>query len=254
MYQYSFFGVIQGLPKNVIVEILKMKGLKENDYSLTKISIFRTSKHILTKIRSQYLEDKNFNKNLEKDNYWDGSFIGDVSPSSLEDLLVLITSLLVILILFALWMFLVIPIILIIISLISVGEAWRMLRIFLIEIKFESNPDFRAIIHEIHVSGGTTSKNWLTHIFDESIIRSANEIRDNYVWFMRGISIISYSLLLLAVVFSIIKIFEFFLGGNGDIFIIYSYYIFSIIAFIGLLITMFFLVKQKKIKPYLEHY
>jgi hypothetical protein len=134
------------------------------------------------------------------------------------------------------------------------GEAWRMLRIFLIEIRIERNPDFRAIIHEIHVNGGTTSRNWLNKINDENIMTPANEIRDNYIWFMRGLSIISYSLILLSVMISTIKIFEFFAGGNGDIIITYSYYIFGSCAFIGLLITMYFIAQQKIIKPYLKYY
>jgi hypothetical protein len=102
MFPGPFCGVIQGLSEKKIKEIMKMKGLKENDYSFIKISIFRTSKYILTKLQSQNLEEGNYNVNSEKD-YFPG--LPYLIPTGIEELLVILTVLLAILIIFVLWVF-----------------------------------------------------------------------------------------------------------------------------------------------------
>ena len=156
-------------------------------------------------------------------------------------------------ILAVLWIFLIIPILLMIISLITIGEAWRMLRIYLVEITPRKNTDFRSIISHIQGNGGAVSENWKEYAYDAYLIDQGEQIRENYLWFMRGVSIIAYSLFLLTFLAMISYTVDYLFTMDTATFRLVILAIFGSITLGGFIISIMSVYKQYHIKSYFKN-
>ena len=114
------------------------------------------------------------------------------------------------------------------------GYAWKMLKIYLMEIHPSSENNFEKFVKDIYLKGGVTSKHWLKNIRNDGVRRQLNEVRKTHIWFIKSLSVTSYCLFILALIVSISKflsipgtvmqILWLSLGGLGVVAILFSSY------------------------------
>jgi hypothetical protein len=249
-----FIGVIQGLNKDSIDNTFHLFGLKQPEYRLKKASIFRKSSHILFKPTTQNQDEEYSEDDIDTKFDIEILRIGEIFTygGDNEFCALFLVIILAFLILLFLWVVLVIPLMIIIISLITIGEAWRMLRVYYVIIETQRNVDFRGLIHSIHQNGGTVSTNWLKRADDKVLIDQSHIIRESYIWFMRGVGIIAYSLFTLAFIVLVSYAVDNIFDMTTTTFRFISMIAFGSIAVVGLVITLYYVYQQKVSKSYLH--
>jgi hypothetical protein len=208
---FQFFGVVQGLSREKLEELMFYQGVKSYDFSIKKVSPFKNIDNIAFNSSQDFLEPKDLKKDLDlepKSNSIEGpatilELMGEVLSIGHEIAILILVALVVFIVLFYLWILVIIPALIFIISLITIGEAWKMLRIHIVKIRYLKNQDLTNLIHKIHIAGGTISTNWLKKTYGMKIIKHAEVIRTNYIWFMKGLSITSYGLIIITIIYII---------------------------------------------------
>ena len=89
---------------------------------------------------------------------------GEIVLMGAEILLIIGVIILIIILLLFLWVFIAIPLLLLILSILSMGDAWRMLRVFVIEFETDKKIELDRIIRDVHSQGGMVSSNWKDQI------------------------------------------------------------------------------------------
>lgn len=225
-------GIIQGLTEGKIKEIMLRQGLKRDEVRITKISALKIIGNLGFFGSEQSVDGK---KAVEKPTPESkakpeqksgkkkkkGSLAGDaaevfvhlageIALAGAEILLIIGIVILIIILLLFLWVFIALPLLLLFLSILSMGDAWRMLRVYVIEFKPEKDVELDRIIRNVHSQGGMVSSNWRDQISNKRLRIRADKIRKNYIWFMKSVTITSYSLFALALLISVEYLFEIF--------------------------------------------
>jgi hypothetical protein len=138
------------------------------------------------------------------------------------------------------WAFILIPILILILSMITFGKIWKMFKVYIFKIDKRHPIDVKKLIVYVHSKGGAISENCMYMIDDREIIDRDLEIRDNYIWIMKGISITSYSMVFLLSLAIDEYLYSFL--NFGLVLLFWGF--FSVIIIIGFSITMIFTYKQ----------
>jgi hypothetical protein len=241
----SFYGIIQGLSEDQIVETMEASALRRYEYSLEKVSPFKKIDNIIDIDKKDMLDVSNVRKMKKKDdesiNIYGLDALGYIGGG--EEAVILIVIILAVIGIFLIWAFVLIPLLIIILSLITAGQIWNMFRIYYIEIFPKENLDYNRLVNDIHIKGGALSRNWRKMLNSFDIELRDYKIRKNYRWIMRGIRITSYSLF----IFILLLVNEFiyqFLNYNNELL---TWLAFLSIIFIGFTITQIYSIKQVKL-------
>ncbi len=223
-------GIIQGLTEGKIKEIMLRQGVKRDEVRITKISMLKIIGNIGFFGSEQHVDEKKVMKKpkaktatgpADKKKKKKGSLAGDaaevfvhlageIALAGAEILLIIGVAILIIILLLFLWVFIALPLLLLFLSILSMGDAWRMLRVFVIEFKPDKDVELDRIIRNVHSQGGMVSSNWRDRISNKGLKIQADRIRKNYIWFMKSVTVTSYSLFALSLLISIEYLFEVF--------------------------------------------
>ena len=252
-------GIVQGLSKKKLSQILFDQGLKGNDFGLLKFSELKTIKNISFISSDKHLSDPEKPKKKEAKSDDDKSkpgaaegalevaanlFPWDIFLINAELFFLVGIAALLIFMFFFFWAFVTIPLILLVLGFLSLGDAWRMLRVYAVQFKPDVQVNMGKVIRSIHSEGGIISKNWRNRIVNIDLRIQADKIRNNYVRFMRSVCVTSYSLFILATLISIEHFFEPF----GQHFMTFIWLFFGILAILGFSISIFSLVERRKLR------
>ena len=185
-------GVIQGLTEDKIKEIMLRQGLKRDDVKITKIPALKTIGNVGFTGSERQLDDKKVVKKTKSDKSKKSSpasdtveilahLLGEIIGVGAEFLLIIAVVILIIVLLLFLWVFIAIPLLLLFLSILSMGDAWRMLRVFVIEFKPDKDVKLDRIIHDIHSQGGTISSNWRDWTSNKGLKIRADRIRKTFI-------------------------------------------------------------------------
>lgn len=252
-------GIIQGLTENKIKEIMLRQGLKKDEVRITKVSALkiignvgffgseqRLDKKKVTKKSKGELDSGKTKKNSKASDAAE-VFIhlaGEIVMMGAEFLLIIGIAILIIILLLFLWVFIAIPLLLLVLSILSMGDAWRMLRVYVIEFRPEKDIELDRIIRDVHSQGGIVSSNWRDLISNKRLKIRADRIRKNYVWFMKSVTITSYSLFALSLLISIEHLFSIF----GTDIMMGIWLIFGSLALCGFVLSVYSLVQRRIIR------
>ena len=252
-------GIVQGLSKKKLSQILFDQGLKGSDFGLLKFSELKTIKNISFIKSEKHLDDpekfkkkkiKSKDDESKKDSSSDSTieavanFPWDIFIIDAEIFLLVGIAALLIVLFFIFWVFITVPLILLVLGFLSLGDAWRMLRVYAVRFRPGIEVNMGKIIRSIHSEGGIISRNWRNCIVNIGLRIQADKIRNNYVRFMRSVCVTSYSLFILATLISIEHFFEPF----GQHFMIFIWLFFGILAILGFSISIFSLVERRKLR------
>ena len=146
-----------------------------------------------------------------------------------------------------LWVYITIPLLLLILSFITNGYAWKMLKIYLMEIYPSSEKNFEKLVKDIYLGGGVTSKHWLKTLKNHSVRNQLQKMRKTHIWFIKGLSVTSYSLFILALIVSISK----FLSIPGSVMEVLWMSLVGLAA-ISFLFSSYMLIRRRKLKRNLK--
>jgi hypothetical protein len=238
----SFYGIVQGLSSDQIFETMNSSGLTDQGFKLEKVSFFKKMKNILEFHKDNYLEISDIKKFYEDEE--EESSLWDLAGFALFDIMIILVIIAFALIaIFLLLAFILIPVLILILSLVTTGRIWKMFRVRLIEIHPNENIDYNKIVNIIHFKGGAVSENWREKLTSPEIKSRDEEIRRNYVWVMKGITISCYSLIV-AMVLSINEFIVTFLNSYTEII---TWLIFTAVIAIGFAISILYTFKHDKI-------
>ncbi len=251
-------GVIQGLTEDKIKEIILRQGLKKDEVKITKISALKIIGNVGFTGSEQRLNEKDEKKSVTKSKTdkskksspasdaidvlanlpWDIIFL------DAEFLLIIGVAILIIILLLFLWVFIAIPLLLLLLSILSMGDAWKMLRVFIIEFKPDTDVDLDRMIRNVHSQGGMVSSNWRDWVSNKGLKIRADIIRKNYIWFMKSVTITSYSLFGLSLLISIEHLFSIF---GADI-MKTIWLVFGCLALGGFGFSVFTLIQRRAVR------
>jgi len=251
-------GIIQGLSKVKIRETMYKHGVNSHYYKLTKfselktiknISFIKSDKHLDVPEKSNKKEiksDDNDSKSGKKEGAIEAvaTFPWDIFIIDAEIFFLVGIAALLIVLFFFFWVFITVPLILLVLGFLSLGDAWRMLRVYTIQFNPGVQVNMGKVIRSVHSEGGIISKNWRNRIVNIDLRIQADKIRNNYVRFMRSVCVTSYSLFILAMLLSIEYIFEPF----GRHYIIFFWLFFGILALLGLSVSILSLIERRKLR------
>jgi len=198
MSENKFVGVIQGLSHKKIEKILEFNNQK--DFVIKRVSPLKTKMKIGLK-GSTGVDEIRFKG--EPDSLRDDinfTVIGLDRYNLPQSSLFLTIVFFILLGILFLWALIIIPVLLLLFSLLSKGYVWKMLNIYLIEMKPPSESRFERIVVNIYMMGGITSDLWLLGIRNGSDRKELNVIRKTHIWFMRGLCVTSYCFFILALI------------------------------------------------------
>ena len=247
-------GIVQGLSKKKLKQILFDHELNSSDFGLLKFSELKTIKNISFVKSDKHLDEpdkpKDKSDKSKKDSSSDSKieavahFPWDIFIIDAEIFLLLGIAALLIVIFFFFWVFITVPLILLVLGFLSLGDAWRMLRVYTVRFRPGIEINMAKVIRSIHSEGGIISKNWRNRIVNIGLRIQADKIRNNYVRFMRSVCVTSYSLFILATLLSIEYIFEPF----GKDFTLFFWLFFGILALLGFSISILSLIERRKLR------
>lgn len=247
-------GIVQGLSKKKLKQILFDQGLKGSDFGLLKYSELKTIKNISFVKSEKHLDEPDKNKEKsdksDKDSSSDSKyeevahFPWDIFIIDAEIFLLFGIAALLIVLFFFFWVFITVPLILLVLGFLSLGDAWRMLRVYTVRFRPDIELNMGKVIRSIHSEGGIISINWRNRIVNIGLRIQADKIRNNYVRFMRSVCVTSYSLFILATLLSIEYIFEPF----GKDFMLFIWLFFGILAILGFSVSIASLIERRNLR------
>jgi hypothetical protein len=144
---------------------------------------------------------------------------------------------------FFLWMFISIPLMLFILSALTLGDAWRYLIIYRIDMEYPGRESLGRMVRYIFSRRGLVSENVLAQLADRNVRESMRRLIGNQKSFVLCVAVTSYSCFFLGLIELVDKV----AFDMGDDFVVVAWLFLGLTALVGFSMSVYYLVVRRLI-------